>query len=209
MKGLVLKDSYLIWKMCKAFIFIMLVFVAFSVFSDGNLFFLFYPCIISSALPITLLSYDEQSKWAQYADGLPITRAQLVSSKYLVGLLGNLVVLFLSVVAQICKALYLKSFSAEEFLFLIAILFSVSFFMPALIYPFIFKLGVEKGRIFYYIMIGAACGISSLSMLFDDISGFSIRFSITLLSAILFSATVLLYIASWLLSIRFYQKREL
>ena len=64
MKGLLLKDFYLISKYCRAFLFIMAVFIGVSFLGEGNLFFAFYPCIISGMLPMTLIAYDEQKrKW--------------------------------------------------------------------------------------------------------------------------------------------------
>ena len=86
MKGLLLKDFYLSWRYCRAFLVIVAVFLAVSFTGDDNIFFLIYPIMIASVIPMTLVSYDEHDKWTAYSGTLPYTRAQLVSTKYLVGM---------------------------------------------------------------------------------------------------------------------------
>ena len=78
---------------------------------------------------------------------------------------------------------------------------------PAILLPFTFKYGVEKGRFAYYITIGICCGVGA----FLVSAGFEIPTvtnSFWLLGAVA-GVSILLYALSWRLSIRFYQKREL
>ena len=44
MKGLLLKDLYMAAKYCRAFLLIVVVFLAVSFFGDDNIFFVVYPC---------------------------------------------------------------------------------------------------------------------------------------------------------------------
>ena len=53
----------------------------------SNMFFVFYPCLFCGMVPVNLLAYDERSRWLQYSGTLPYTRAQIVSGKYLIGLI--------------------------------------------------------------------------------------------------------------------------
>ena len=39
-------------------------------------------------MPMTLLAYDQASKFSEYSAALPVTKEQLVGSKYIVGLCG-------------------------------------------------------------------------------------------------------------------------
>ena len=89
MKGLLLKDFYMMLKYCRSYLLIAVVFFAMSFMSTENLIFIFYPCVISAMLPVTLLSIDERSRWLPYAATLPVTRAQIVSEKYLFGLIAG------------------------------------------------------------------------------------------------------------------------
>ena len=58
MKGLLLKDLYQLWKYCRTFLLIVVVFLGVSFVSPENLFFSLYPAMICGVLPMTLLSYD-------------------------------------------------------------------------------------------------------------------------------------------------------
>jgi len=205
MKGLLLKDVYMTVKLCKAFILMDIVFIAVSFWGEGNMFFIVYPCIISGMLPMTLISYDRQQKWDVYAGTLPYTRAQLVSSKYLIGLCGNVITLSL-----ITMALALRMPDGGKFAEYAAVmitLLSLSLIAPAFLFPLVFKFGVEKGRICYYIIIGVVCG-GSTALINMDIS-FVAKLNDFLTCIIFLAFAVLLYLASWFLSIRFYRKREL
>ena len=46
MKGLLLKDWYMMKMYCKSYHFIAVCFVALSLVSNGNMFFVFYPCLL-------------------------------------------------------------------------------------------------------------------------------------------------------------------
>lgn len=61
MKGLIRKDFYLLWSYCRLMPLFLLAFIIFSAFSsDGQSpFFIYYPCILSSTLPVNLLAYDD------------------------------------------------------------------------------------------------------------------------------------------------------
>ena len=64
---------------------------------------------------------------------------------------------------------------------------------------------MQKGRIVYYFVIGgiAAC---SVLMNFDSLDTTAIDSGISGIAV--FAAAALLYCISWLISIRFYQKKE-
>ena len=83
MKGLLLKDLYMVVKYCKAYLLIAVVFLAVSLMGSDNLFFIFYPCLLCGMIPVNLLAYDERSRWPQYCGTLPYTKGQIVSGKYL------------------------------------------------------------------------------------------------------------------------------
>ena len=203
MKGLLLKDTYIAAKLCKAFIFIDILAVALG---GKNVFFVFYACMISSMIPMTLISYDEREKWDTYAGTLPYTRAQIVSSKYVMGLCANVIVLALVAIGQAVQTVSGGVFALKEYAAGLLLLLSVSLIAPSILYPLVFKYGAEKGRIFYYIIIGLSCAggtiVSNAGMEFALASNGSAAITA-------FVIVALAYLASWLLSIRFYNKREL
>lgn len=207
MKGLLLKDFYMLSKYCRAFALLILVFCVAGAFGSMNTFMLFYPCIITGMLPVTLISYDEREKWAEFAQTLPYTRAQLVSSKYIVGLIMESAVLLLTMLAQTVRMLQCGSFTAGEVMGLFSMMLPVALIPASILLPFIFKFGSEKGRIAYYIIVGAAC--AGAAILVGVLPENQIVLEGTAQQLIAAAAAVAAYAVSWLLSIRFYQNREL
>ena len=207
MKGLLLKDWYMIMKYCKAYVLISLVFIGVSIMGDDNFFFILYPCILSGMIPVTLLGYDERSKWDQYCAALPYTKAQIVSGKYLIGMAAQIGMLVLSTVVQGIRMQVKGTFSWESFGSILSMLAAISFLAPAVSLPPMFRWGTEKGRMAYYISVGLICGISAFLV---SVSGITVLGSLPSSTAMLLLglASLVAYGISWYLSILFYQKRE-
>lgn len=207
MKGLLLKDFYMIKKYFKSYFLILAVYITASFFGAGNFFFAFYPCLLVGMIPVILLGYDERSKWSTYCGALPYTKAQIVSGKYLIGLFAQLAVIALSSVAQAVRMNIDGTFDLKSFLSLLAVFPILSCF-SSIALPFIFRLGVVKGRIAYYIMIGAVCGGGfAVAGVFEYVGAFNFRGNVLL--PILCIAAVAVYALSWYLSVVFYKKREM
>ena len=208
MKGLLLKDWYMMKKYCRSYLVIAAVFIAISLLSSDNMFFVFYPCLLCGMIPVNLLGYDERSRWMQYSGTMPYTKSQLVSAKYVIGLVTQLAMMFVIGIAQGIKMAIAGNFVLGEFAVLLLLLLIVSTLTSSISLPFIFKWGVEKGRIAYYVMIGFVCAASAFaSDLFDSRMQMTIQPNAFL--AILAIAGVGVYILSWYLSIVFYKRREL
>lgn len=207
MKGLLLKDFYMIKKYCRMFLLIAVVFLGIFAVDTNNFFLLLYPVVMVGMIPVNLLAYDEREKWDRYSAVLPYTRAQIVSSKYLIGLAVNAVISIAAITAQMVCAMQNGIFVPKEFLGMCEILFALGMLTPTIVLPFSFKLGTERGRIVYYACVIIVCasggilGGSGLQM--PELPHFTFS-SMTFLVIML-----VLYSLSWLLSIRFYQEREL
>ena len=205
MKGLFLKDYYMMIKYCKSFLIILIGFTFLSLLSKDNLFFLFYPCMISAMLPITLLGYDEKSKWNEYVGALPYKKTIIVNEKYLFGLCVQLGVFILIAIICAVRMNISSNFVWKDYMVLISMVFVLSFISSSISQPFIYKFGVEKGRIAYYILIGVVCAGSALaSTIYGSISNVFVNFGLPVMCV----GSVLLYVLSWYLSVRFYNKRE-
>lgn len=168
MKGLLLKDWYMMRKYCRSYLLIAAVFIAVSLYSNDNLFFIFYPCLLCGMIPVNLLGYDERSRWMQYSGTLPYTKTQIVSAKYLIGLLAQVTILIVTGIAQGVKMTVAGNFVFGEFVVLMLLMLIVATLTSSISLPFIFKLGVEKGRTAYFIMIGFVCGASILHQAFSE-----------------------------------------
>ena len=207
MKGLLLKDWYMMKKYCRYYLFCAIGFTVLSVMSAGNMFFVFYPCLLCGMIPVNLIGYDERSRWMQYSGTMPYTKAQIVSGKYIIGLLTQLTIMLVIGIAQAGKMIITSDFVPGEFVVLMLMMLIVSALSSAICLPFIFKLGVEKGRTAYYVMIGFVCGASALaSNLFKGQLGAEVQPNLVL--AILAAAGIGIYIFSWYMSVVFFEKRE-
>ena len=208
MKGLLLKDVYMTAKYCRSYLLIAAVFIAVSFFGNENMFLIFYPCLLCGMIPVNLLGYDERSRWLQYSETMPYSRAQIVSAKYLIGLLAQSAMLLVTAIAQAIRMNMNNSFSANDYLVMIMLLLIMSMLSSSICLPFIFKLGVEKGRMAYYVMIGIICGGSVVaSTVLRDAMQSNIKLNGVLAFVCLLGIGI--YALSWYLSIVFYKKREL
>lgn len=168
----------------------------------------FYPCMLCGMIPVTLLGYDERSGWMQYSGTMPYAKEQIVSEKYLIGILVQLTVLLVTGIAQATKMMIAGDFALEKLAVLMLLMLVVSMLASSIPLPFIFKLGVEKGRTAYYVMIGFVCGASVLATSFFR-SQLGIEIKPNLVLAILAVVGVGAYALSWRMAITFYKKREI
>lgn len=210
MKGLLLKDYYMIKKYCRIYIFLLIIFIAISIFADANPFFIYYPPLIAGLIPVTLISYDEKEKWDVYCNTLPYNKKQIVSAKYLIGFIFVLSVTILSAISQSIKMINLGTFIIQDIILLSATILTVGLIGPSLLLPFIFKLGAEKGRIAYYIIIIIIGFLFTfITILYGN--GFELGNNLesnTYLIIVIITS-IILYFISWHISIKFYKDREI
>ena len=85
-------------------------------------------------------------------------KTQIVSAKYLIGLFAQVTMLIVTGLAQGTKMIINGNFALNDFIVLMLLMLTTATLTSSISMPFIFKLGVEKGRIAYYVMIGFVCG---------------------------------------------------
>ncbi len=208
MKGLIIKDLYMTVTYCRTNIIIKLLFLAFSIWQRDSLFIAFYPVMLSAIIPTNLLAHDERCLWLQYSETLPYSRAQIVSGKYIVGLVIQTAFLILTGFVHAAAMIFDGTFKISSFGILMMLLLTVSMISSSINLPFMFKSGVEKGRLAYYVMIGIVTGGS---VLFSGLLTEEIQQEINLYGTlpIVCLISIAIFALSWLLSIVFYKKREL
>lgn len=204
MKGLILKDFYILAKYCKSVIIILIAFVIAGFFGYDS-FFISYPCLFGSILPVTLMTCDEKEKWNNYVQTLPISKAQYVSGKYVIGLILSSFFIILTSILQLIKMIKNNTMDFADYGNTMLNIIAFCLLISALIMPFIFKFGTEKGRIVYLLAIGIFCTLFVMVSMSD--TGFSL-ISLGKIPAIaICGICVALYVFSWFLSIKFYKSR--
>ena len=208
MKGLILKDLYMMKKYCKAYLLITVVFIAVSFAGSENLFFTFYPCLLCGMIPVNLLAYDERSKWLQYSETMPYTKGEIVSGKYLIGLCTQLAILLIIGIARAIRMDISDASAFREYLVLMMLVLIMSLLSSSITLPFMFKFGVEKGRMAYYIMIGVVCAGSIISSNLLS-GGVQSEIKANGVLPVICIIGIGVYALSWYLSIVFYKRREI
>lgn len=86
MKGLILKDWYMLLKTMKTMLIFLFIYGIIGSTSDSmRSFFCVFSVVMGSLMVRSLMAYEEQSKWELLAVHLPVTTKQLVLEKYIVG----------------------------------------------------------------------------------------------------------------------------
>ncbi|MFR1104322.1 MAG: ABC-2 transporter permease [Acutalibacteraceae bacterium] len=202
MKGLLLKDLYMMAKYCKAWVLILAVMMGASAFSERPTLFLMYPVMLAGLTAVTLIAYDERSGWTTLSRAMPYSKAQLVSVKYIVTLLLLAMAAVLAAVVQLVRA-GMGAANAGSMGGILGMLLSAGLAMPAVLLPLVFRFGVEKARILYGIVLGLAIScmvfvsmtVQDMPQLVED-GAFAVR---------ALPASAVLFALSWLLSIRLYR----
>lgn len=210
MNGLLLKDWYAIKSYCRANIIMIVAFSIAGGVMEGNFFFTYYPCIFAGIITMNLIAYEEKEKWEQYAAALPYTKAQMVSSKYIVSLCFGVVTILLNIITQLICMIFLNTFAIERLLSMLLVFIPLALGPAAFLLPFIYKFGVNKGRITYIVVLAVFCGAIGV-LASNETIGLSDKVSVpqTSVSIIVFVVSLAVYAFSWALSIRFYKNREI
>ena len=205
MKALIYKDLLAVWKYCRNYLFLCGVFLALSIFMEEYSFLQMYPVIFMGTLVNTLIAYDERDGWDRQVLTMPVTRKQYVTGKYLTGMILQGAMMVLSAAACALRLAMGDGFGWAVFKDYLAFLLGLAVAAPSLILPFIFKNGSEKGRMAYLIVLGAIFALAvGGTLVLKKLDLFGVPMDLSVLPA----AALLLYPASWALSVRWYEKRE-
>ena len=209
MKGLILKDLYSSKSYAYIYGLFLVVYAAMVVINGASIIGAL-PCLLLGMLPSTLQAADEGSRWLQYSACLPYTRSQIVSAKYIISIIFNAASAAVLLIANVLNAVFVEHDLSQLASLPIwaALYLSVGIF-GALCLPFIFRLGVEKGRIVYMVfggLMGAcvgAMGATSAGLVLGEIP------NIAVIMAAVFAIAVVLFAISWAVSIAAFKKRQL
>lgn len=157
MKGLLLKDMINLKSQAKIYLLIIGIWMAAAVLEKNGILFTCMMTILPVMVPIMTFSFDEKARWEKYALTMPVSRKDIVISKYLLSILLSIIstILSFAVSAAISGELY-NTFLSSMFTFVLAI------FALSIILPIIFKFGSEKGRIILMAVIFVPSIISLL-----------------------------------------------
>lgn len=204
MKGLLLKDFYTLAKQTRIFIALILVFSCMPSNSMTG-----FAVIYSGLLPITALAYDERSKWNQLAAMMPYSIKNIVLSKYVLGYIAVSGAAILTMIVQAVINLVKRApFDPESYL-AIVIVVCFAFLLQSVNMPFMFQLGVEKGRLVFFVLI-ALFVVAGMTFGYNIVSFLrSVDFNLPLILIATVLFTIVINILSIKIAIRLYQRKDL
>jgi len=202
MKALLLKDCYTLMKQIKFYI-LMIILFAITPGNSISAIAMFY----AAMLPITALAYDERSKWNSLALMMPYSDESIIGSKYILGYIAVAAASLLSITAQIAHSLLKNSTLELESIFTVILVACIATIVQAFNLPFMFKFGVEKGRLAFFVLIAIT---TAMAVVFKNglpgiFSSSNANIFIVMLVAVIFTLVVNLISVS--ISIGIYKKR--
>lgn len=215
MKGLLKKDLYQMWYYTGGIVLACVAMMAVSVVTlgHGNNFFMVYAGFLLGMSPMSLQAYDENSRFDCYSAGLPVTRAQLVGCKYLIGLCTVLLAELLAAAAFGVAGLYWGTVSTELMLSTLMQVAGATLLSSTILLPLTYRLGFEKAKYIYYLCIGLIAAWMGFGAAANDgVSGTGMNLLPAGVSPLVplgvMLACLVLYAASWRLSVAWYGKAE-
>jgi len=209
MLGLLQKDFYTIRRQGKIMLFILVFYFIFGIMNDSPSFFLGFLLVFSTMMPLTAMGYDERNQCDKLFLCMPISRRDLVSSRFLLGLILTIVSNLLGI---ICSITVFKENRTENLL-LLGIVWGICLIYFSICFPIALKFGVEKSR---YVMMGLiflptiAFALLAKQGYLNSIFSF-VNKNTTMSGACILSILVgfIIYLISWFFSVRLYENKEL
>jgi ABC-2 type transport system permease protein len=207
MKGLLLKDLLGLRKYLRTLLlfiaaYALLIFLMDSPYFLGGMIVLM--CAMAS---ITSFSFDHVAGWDIYALSLPVSRRDVVRSKYLLSLILTAGGTALSLLVSVLYILFTHSGSFSEALTVGYTLFVVGMVFVAVLLPLIFRFGVEKARLLIVAVFAIPTAIFVALSNFGNLQAPDPQLLVRLLAFSPLILTVLLAL-SYFLSRAIYLKKE-
>lgn len=216
MKGLIIKDLCVLKNQMKTLLLVLAFFIIFSIINEDATFILFLVPFYMIMILITTFNYDEFNKWDSYCNSLPLSRKEIVKSKYILFNATSLIVLILGIIASLIIPNFIENITFESiFASIIGVAFGICLVISLLI-PFYYKFGSQKGRIMLFLcivilalLIGA---ITSLDI-FNNIELMNLinnlnNLSLGMFALLLIIVTVIIMTISYYISIKIYSNKE-
>ena len=160
MNGLLMKDLLNLRQTIRVWNLLLALFIVIG-FAQRSPIYITSMLTVMVLLPVNALAYDETCKWDAYALTMPVTRRNLVLSKYLLALVGAGAMALLSTVCTLIMGAV-----PDEVFSTIGLLLAAGLCMISILLPLLFRFGVQKGRM---VMIVVVLLPVALTVLFPDV----------------------------------------
>ena len=149
MSGLLVKEYYTLRRYFKQYILLYIFFGVISIYMESLIYFQAMVTMSMSMLIFTGMSYDAMAGWDKFVMTMPVSRKEVVLSKYVSCVIYAASALIISIIfSVIVNSIHpIGNSSLMPMLAMAATLCCLIFIIYSILLPMIFKLGVEKTRI--------------------------------------------------------------
>ena len=173
MKGTIIKDLKNIMGQFIYYLILMGVFLAVTAIAENIYFYAGASVFFCVAVPVSALAYDEKDNWDKFALASGVTRGRLAASRYVLGLLVFAPLWAISFILAAACGMW----SAENLSVLLAY-GGIGLLTMETVLPVIFRVGVEKGRLVYMLMIVAVLVLGgAIAFFVETIGGMSVLYT--------------------------------
>lgn len=207
MKGLLMKDFWVVSKQVRTYIILGVFYVGYSYLMKEATMIITTGALMSVLTAMNSFGYDEKCKWDNFALTMPISRKMIVTGKYLFSLI---MCVLTTVICAIIAAIVLFISGnpvnvLQDILVSAGLVVSMVAFVLAIMLPIIFKVGVEKAR---YAMMAVIIVPTALALFI--VNG---NFTVPVLDTNLLIVggiilLILITTISYLLSVKFMTEKE-
>ena len=212
MKGLLLKDAYQMWSYTRWIILVSVAMILMGTFfmKDSSNFFMLYGGLMLGILPMTLLAYDQNSRFSAYCAALLVTKEQIVGGKYIIGLCGMALAELLSMAALAAAQLLWGTVTVQITVATLLQVAMLTLLGNIILLPLSYRFGYEKAKYVYYLCIGMLGGLMGIAVSSGGILLNSIlpAHGSALVGVVVLAVVLALYAVSWRLSGAGYGKAE-
>lgn len=209
MKGLLIKDTYLMLNQRRFFLFILAFACVIMFLTNSATFAIGYTTFLGGLFAITTINYDEFENGFSFLFTLPISRKEYALEKYIFGIAMGAGCCLFATLLGLASDWLLDLGQVSEILITALFTYGLLLFFLALVIPLHFRFSSEKARMVLLILIAAGIGFSfslgTMGILDDQrLTTFSTGIGIVVLAVFL----TLCLTASYFLSVRILNKKE-
>ncbi len=208
MLGFIKKDLLMLKGNLKTFILLLIFYVLLAYLGEFDISFL--PPFFSVMMMLSTFSYDNYNNFDAYAISFPNGKRNIILSKYLASLIltfgTTILVLILAILISYLKG-NISNLGETSLTMLVEFLATV--IILSIMYPIIFKFGIEKARLVIFILvfgIGILGGFLLKFINFDFLNSLSFLANYWFITILII--TILVLIISYILSRKIYLKKE-
>lgn len=168
--------------------------------------FLLIPMEVASMV-MSLTTCDEQWKWSKYAISLPVSKTQIVQSRYAFAMIISLVGLVVAFIVNSISFLCFPEYKFGFYVFLSVVSFGVILLFLSFMLPSNYSLGVNAGFAAMIIMVILLVVLGIWSKLTDNAIMWYVVDHFELSMIIAFVGVLVLFVLSYTMSVFFFKRK--